>query len=152
VRIKRLFPPSVDKLTNARIARLCVLFEDLRVELAGLTLPDLDTQVGGWPAAQFDMAGHKFRTLYFLRRSIGTCWEFAEALRLLDQCSGFRPILDGFQDPAQHFWRDAISYFGRREKHWKDIRNDGGGHFGAKAAEFAVHELPGDAEGPWRSI
>ena len=31
-KLRKLFPGDLDKLTNSRIARLCVLFEDLRIE------------------------------------------------------------------------------------------------------------------------
>src|SRR5262249_31393623 len=79
-RLRKLFPSSIDKLSNSRIARLCVLFEDLRIEITGLCLPRPRLEDINGLAGRFDVAGYKLRELYFLRRSIGTCFEFAEAI------------------------------------------------------------------------
>ncbi len=147
-RLRSLFPPIVGRLINSRIARLCVLFEDLRIEVTGLDLPPppgIEETRG--LVARFDVAGYKFRQLYFLRRSICTCSEFAEAIRLLDELPEFGQLLSGFPADSQRVWYDAVSYFRQHGKFWKDIRNDVGGHFGSKAAEFAVESFLVDASG-----
>jgi hypothetical protein len=89
-KLRKLFPGDLDKLTNSRIARLCVLFEDLRIEITGLCLPRPGLEDTRGLVARFDVAGYKLRELYFLRRSIATCFEFAEALRLLDESWGLK--------------------------------------------------------------
>src|ERR1019366_10002526 len=60
---------------NAKLARLCVLYEDLRVELHGIVEPSI-------PA--LDVLDDKYRRFYFVRRSIGTIREFSDALRLIN--------------------------------------------------------------------
>lgn len=146
-RLTKLFPGSIDKLTNSRIARLCVLFEDLRIELAGSQLPGPGPDETRGLVAHFDVAGCRFRELYFLRRSIATCFEFAEALRLVDACPGFQKLLSHFPADDQNTWRDSIGYFHDHEKFWKDVRNDVGGHFGSEAAAFAVRSFLPEAVG-----
>jgi hypothetical protein len=146
-RLKRLFPRSIDKLCNSRIAGLCVLFEDLRIEITGLFLPRTDVDDVRGMIAGFDIGGYKLRQLYFLRRSIATCSEFAEAIRLLNESPGFRKLLSHFPADGQTTWRDSVRYFRNHERFWKDIRNDIGGHFGPKAAEFAVDSFLPDAGG-----
>ncbi len=146
-KLRRLFPGDLDKLTNSGIARLCVLFEDLRIEIAGLSLPRPSLKDERGLAAGFDVAGHELRSFYFLRRSIATCVEFAEAIRLLDQASDFKKLVARFPAEGQTTWRESLNYFGRKEKFWKEIRNDVGGHFGSKASEFAVESFLPDAGG-----
>lgn len=120
------------------MARLCVLFEDLRIELTGLDLLAQDAGEDSASNRRFGRTGDQMRRIYFLRRSIGTCWEFAEALRLLDETDGFRPILANFEGPARARWDGSVQYFSLHERFWKNIRNDVGGHFGESAARFAV--------------
>ncbi len=143
--LTKLFPSSIDNPTNAQIARLCVLFEDLRIEITGFTLSASDIEGAGPNVSAFDISGNKARALYFLRRSIATCFEFAEAVRLLDE-SSFQTIMSSFPVEEQNNWREAVLYFKNTErKFWKLIRNDVGGHFGTTAALFALESfLPGE--------
>jgi hypothetical protein len=62
--LRRPFPQTLDRHL-ARIARLCVLFEDLRIEVSGLVLPRAETDPGNDPANPFEEAGHSFRMIYF---------------------------------------------------------------------------------------
>jgi hypothetical protein len=146
-KLKKLFPAGIEADTNARVARLCVLFEDLRIELTGLDLLAHDASEDSASDKRFDRAGNQMRRIYFLRRSIGTCWEFAEALRLLSETEGFRPILASFGEPARAKWDESVRYFNLHERFWKDIRNDVGGHFGERAARFAIENFLNDAFG-----
>jgi len=116
---------------NAKLARLCVLYEDLRVELCGiveLSIPALDVLDDG-----------KYRRLYFVRRSIGTIREFAEALRLVTDDPDFQ-LNEMKEDKAT--WYLAIKFFKENESLLGDIRNDICGHFGHQAALKALGRLP----------
>lgn len=124
-----------------------MLFEDLRIELVGIDLIAPNIEAHYATDTQFDLAGHKLRRIYFLRRSIGTCREFAEALRLLNGTEAFQPILAEFSPVAQTNWVECVEYFKNSERFWKEIRNDIGGHFGEKAAQFAVENFLSDASG-----
>jgi|ERR1700722_3263463 hypothetical protein len=146
-KLRKLFPLSAETGANARIARLCVLFEDLRIELIGIDLIGSSVTEISTADGHFDLAGYRLRRIYFLRRSIGTCWEFAEALRLLNETDGFRPILASFGASAEAKWSESVQYFRQHERFWKEIRNDVGGHFGERAAQFAVRNFLSDASG-----
>jgi hypothetical protein len=133
-----VFPARPDKDLNALIARLCVLFEDLRIEIAGSSEGDL----GG-----LDECGRAARGLYFLRRSIATLYEFTLALGELDQTPSFQPIKAGFDAVSAKQWASAIAYFRKHERYIARIRHHVGGHFGRQAAEMAVEGLLPDAVG-----
>lgn len=89
------------------MACLFVLFEDLRIEIAGQTASDL----GG-----LDECGADARTLYFLRRSIATLHEFATELRALDRLPSFHLIRARFDFTAETHWKRAINYFQKYNK------------------------------------
>jgi hypothetical protein len=116
---------------NAKLARLCVLYEDLRVELCGiveLSIPALDVLDDG-----------KYRRLYFVRRSIGTIREFADALLLINDDPNFQ-LNEMKEDEAT--WDSAITFFQENKHLLGAIRNDIGGHFGHPAALHALDRLP----------
>jgi hypothetical protein len=52
-----------------------------------------------------------------------------------------------FPSDGQAAWHDAVTYFRDHEQFWKDVRNDVGGHFGSKAAEFALESFLPEAGG-----
>src|SRR5260370_21912695 len=116
-------------LLQAHIARLCVLFEDLRIETYGIieeSLPSLD------------FTDEAYRRNYFLRRSIATVFELAEELRLLDQLDDFKKIKSSFDKVSLRHWDKAVKFFGRYESYFRRIRNDIGGHFGLNAARYSL--------------
>ncbi len=137
IRVRELsdvFGPVSRSNFEAIMARLSVLYEDLRIELTGIAedaVPAMD---------KFDV---RYRRIYFLRKSIGTLWEFAEAVNHLQQCPEFKfasirepfPVED--QEQAK-LWRKGASFFKRNERRLKSLRNDIGGHFGLEAARHAV--------------
>jgi hypothetical protein len=120
------------------MACLCVLFEDLRIELAGqipATLGTLD---------ECSSAGRKF---YFLRRSIATLHEFSIVIQELDELPSFQPIKVGFDPLAQTHWNRAAAYFKKHHSYIARMRNNVGGHFGKAAGKVAVANLLPDAAG-----
>lgn len=127
---------------DAQIARLFVLYEDLRIELTGITqhsIPVLDI------LDPFDerepISVGQYRLHYFLRRSIGTIYEFAEGLRLLNREREFLDVKNVFEDVHSDIWGKAVVFFDQNENVIQNIRNDIGGHFGQKAAMYAVANL-----------
>lgn len=119
-------------LLDAHVARLCVLFEDLRIETYGIiedTLP-------------LDFTSEAYRRNYFLRRSIATVVEIAEEIRLLDELELFERIKSSFEGDSLKNWNKAVTFFRRYESFFELVRNDIGGHFGLKAARYALTDLP----------
>lgn len=117
---------------NAHMMRVSVLHEDLRIEnlaLAEASLPSLD------------IIGVEYRRMYFIRRSIATAREFAEALPALDSCAGFQPIRNRLSANERVMWDKSVRFFRRNYGYIQKIRNDFGGHFGYSPAWHAVKNL-----------
>ena len=82
----RVFKGGKTRQFDAKLARACVLFEDLRIEIRGLAerslpaLDILDPEKDNWltPA----LTG-QYRQFYFIRRSLATLRDFEEAIRLI---------------------------------------------------------------------
>lgn len=129
-RINQIFRRGSDY--DARLARVAVLFEDLRLERLATAADSIES---------LDRSGVELRRFYFIRRSIGTLKEFAEALRLLNQSADFGPIRASFGDDAAAKWAKSIRFFERREPYLAKIRNDFGGHFGEEPARFVIEHL-----------
>ena len=124
---------------SAKIARLCVLYEDLRIELLAIeaeAIPELDA------------VSSEIRRHYFLRRSIATLHEFSQALRLVNESNEFQNrVKTQFDAASSHRWQMAIRFFDRVDKLLRDVRNDVGGHFGLIAALYAVRHFKSDSVG-----
>ena len=90
--LRQVFRSDLSRDFDAHLAQLCVLYEDLRIEVSALTakrLPRLD--VLDPSGDHSDEPGNigRYRKLYFLRRSIATIREFAECLGGLRNCPAF---------------------------------------------------------------
>jgi hypothetical protein len=116
-----------------RVARLCVLFEDLRVEYWGSkeeSLQRLDTLSTG------------YRRLYFLRRSLVTLDEFGGAINRLNAVKSWRQSIEEHgREEQRHIWESAIKFFGKSKDRFATIRNDIGGHYQERAAKYAVESM-----------
>jgi hypothetical protein len=131
--LQRVFTLPSKKLLHAHIARVSVLYEDLRIEADGMveeSLPALDSN------------GAPYRKNYFLRRSIATLFEFAQEIRLLDELADFEEVKSRFDEGSLMRWNKAVRFFRRHEPYLKKIRGDTGGHFGLNAAQHAVADIP----------
>lgn len=135
--LRRVFIASESNF-GAKVARLGVLYEDLRIETFGIAEDDI-------PA--MDQLDVRYRRAYFLRRSIATLLEFAEAIRHVEQCPEFESIarMLGKNPTLERYWRRASRFFDRKDEQLQRFRNDFGGHFGLEAARWAVLNLDGDA-------
>jgi hypothetical protein len=127
-----VFSARSEQELHARIACLCVLFEDLRIELAGQAAQEL----GG-----LDECGNTGRQLYFIRRSIATLYEFAAVVQELEQVPSFRIIRASFDARAGRQWKRATAYFRKYDRYVKQLRHNVGGHFGSAAGKLAIKGL-----------
>ena len=128
-----------DPELSARIARLGVLFEDLRVEYHG-SRTDADLPL--------DALSKRYRRFYFLRRSLVTLDEFGGALNRLN---ALRPWRDLVTDPGdaerRRMWGDAITFFNAKKARFAAIRGDIGAHYPESAAMWAVDHFHPDTVG-----
>ncbi len=123
---------------EAIVARLAPLYEDVRIEVYGIAEDTI---------ARLDQMDVRYRRSYFLRKSIGTLSEFAEAISQLEKCPEFALIASELSDTPEieRYWRRASAFFRRNERRLKLLRNDTAGHFGLEAARYAVQNLHKEA-------
>jgi hypothetical protein len=136
--LSKIFSIYTRKQLHQQIAPLCVLFEDLRIEIAGIAAKDL---------GPLDETGQKGRSLYFLRRSIGTLHEFADALDQMDNSPEFVHIRARLDDDELRLWNRDITFFRKHANRVARVRHHVGGHFGAQAGQHAIENLLPDAAG-----
>ena len=117
---------------HAHMARLSVLYEDLRVELIGASEESIKV---------LEAIGPAYRRNYFIRRSIATLLEFVEAVKMLNDNENFRLIKETFDDASKSEWDAATRYLRSQKEYLKKVRNDFGGHFGYKAGKYTVEKL-----------
>ena len=117
---------------HAIIARLSVLFEDLRIEEYASKLERLE---------ELDIISKNYRKMYFLRRSIATLVEFASAIEMLDQRPEFRRIKREFNSDVRKRWDDAAEYFRHQKKYLSERRADFGAHFDHASAKHALKKI-----------
>jgi hypothetical protein len=76
----------------AAVLTLCVLFEDLRLELSELSESKVQ------------------RNVYLIRRSIATLREFADCLRHIDGLGSFAPIKGRFSIKQRGIWSSSVAF------------------------------------------
>lgn len=135
-RLKAAFPP--DNEVTALVARLSVLFEDLRIEY-------LAAHSAKMPV--LDVLQPMYRKLYFLRRSTITILEFAGSFEHLNNQPAFHSTRARFDRRATARWTAAADFFVTNKKFLKEIRNDYGGHFQLQAARTILSEMNSDTAG-----
>ena len=133
-----VFSPRTNRELHALIASLCVLFEDMRIELSGQAEADLGA---------LDECNKEGRKLYFLRRSVATLYEFSTMIQELDRLPSFQSIKATFEPAHQKTWATAVRYFKKYNKYVTRLRHNIGGHFGRQAATLAIENLLPDAGG-----
>jgi|SRR5579862_7266071 len=134
--LNRVFGTPSESNFEAMIARLAPLYEDLRIELFGIAEESL---------GRLDQSDVRYRRSYFLRRSLGTLSEFADAVRHLERCPEFAGVVSKFTPPIDQYWRKASAFFNHNQRSLKAVRNDIGGHFGLEAARYATQNFDSSA-------
>ena len=130
-----VFKSGTSELLNA-IARLAVLYEDLRLELQELRAIE-------WKMAHTEESLPEYRVIYFLRRALSTLVEFRGTLTVVRKSSEFK----------QAEWTltamDAGNITGADrflQQNWQQInecRNTFGAHIQHSGVEFATSNLTG---------
>jgi hypothetical protein len=126
---------------HQQIVRLIVLFEDLRIEWRGVAEERIST---------LDITSEKLRSLYFLRRSIATLYEFQEAVERLQEDLHWLTLLDSNSLGRDYFaakWNEAVAFFANHRSFIARLRNNIGGHFGESPAIYVVKHSDADSGG-----
>lgn len=118
---------------NVRIARIAVLYEDLRIELYATAARQ--------KIKALDHNGDGYRRLYFIRRAISTVLEIRGAFQRLDQLPEFRRLRMNFSAEQDTAWRAAVDFLLAHDADLRQIRDDVGGHFQERAADYALDHM-----------
>jgi hypothetical protein len=117
---------------HVQLARLAVLYEDLQIEFAGANEDSLQP---------LDRTDRNTRRFYFVRRTLGTLVEVGGALHKLNMNPEFKRIKRGMKKGERQGWDSAAKFFSKKHEFLNHWRNDIGGHFLDRAAEFAVSDI-----------
>jgi hypothetical protein len=130
--LREVFWPG-DREFAIRAARLCVLYEDLRIEYQGARSDDLKP---------LDELSAMYRRFYFFRRSLVTLDEFGSALNRLNEIKSWKKYVEQHPDEQlRRRWREAVTFFQTNKKRFGPIRDDIGGHYLESAAKYSVNNL-----------
>ncbi len=141
--LRQVFRSDLSRDFDAHLAQLCVLYEDLRIEVSGASsrsLPRLDVLDSSADHAATPQKIGGYRRLYFVRRSIATIREFADCLHYLRKCPEFAR-LRGSAGHTGEIFDAALRFFSTNEAVFRTSRNNIGGHFGMESAKCAVGKL-----------
>ena len=139
LKLRKLFPPDDDFATC--IARLCILREDLSIEIKGITagpFDSLDTNTVAW------------RHNYFFRNSVRTLQEIASALHKLRAVPEFnRAIQKRFSAGHHKAFEDFCAQIIEAKGLIGEVRNSLGGHVKHTAVGKGLRLLDYDLTGLW---
>ena len=142
--LRRVFRSDLGLDFDAHLVQLCVLYEDLRIELSALTarsMAVLDV-LDPWSEHKGDKTRvGRYRRHYFLRRSFATIREFAECLAHMRKTPEYQAIRARIQPELAGILDNAIRFFSTNAEIIRTARNNTGGHVGLPAARFAVERV-----------
>jgi hypothetical protein len=122
------------------IAHLSILFEDLRIENAGVLAPD--DSLG-----DMDTLQRNYRRLYFIRRSLVTLSEVAACVKAIAANSEFRERKVTSRALYLQDVDDANKYFSKKIDLINQFRNEFGGHLDQRAISRALAILAAGTPG-----
>ncbi len=148
--LQRVFGQGRSEILNS-LARMSVLYEDLRIESLAITADDNELR-------RLDYLDMPYRVHYFLRRSMVTLLEFRGALLCVSQsqeyvgkrncvCCSDAALGKNNNRDLFSVLDDALGFFESNHKLLKKLRNAVGGHFSSAAAESATKNIDSDATG-----
>ena len=129
----RVFRGGQSELLNG-IARLAILYEDLRLEMGEFRSLHRSVIQLGEP----DM---DHRVSYFLRRSLATLFEFRGGLTVIRKTAEFKKAEAGLTALDARCIADADRFLQQNWNQIKELRNEFAGHIQAGAVDFALKHL-----------
>jgi hypothetical protein len=136
IKIRKWFPP--DDPLAAKMARLCILREDLLLEMEGVFTEDI---------RELDDHSAEFRRMYFLRNLVRTQIELSGAIQVLLRNEEFKDLLAKEPAEIQRDFRKAARAIGRAHPLAKEVRNDICGHVREKAVQEVLETIDPGAWG-----
>lgn len=129
----RVFKEGESEALNG-VARLSVLYEDLRLELNELKQLAHKLQETGKVEGEF-------RVAYFMRRALVTLVEFRRGLTMVRKTAEFKQAQPFLPNLHSKSLLEADQYFQQNEKRIKEFRNEFGGHVQSAGIGFATKHL-----------
>jgi hypothetical protein len=136
VKLRKWFPPR-DRFA-ACMARLCILREDLLLEMLGIyqrKIKPLDEHSVLW------------RQMFFWRSLVKTMWEMRQAIESLNTIPEFKRVLKRQPKSWQKKYLDMVKLLAKHQTLVGNIRNSLGGHVLSGTVEKALNEMSLDTEG-----
>jgi hypothetical protein len=115
-----------------QVVRLVVLYEDLKLEVAGLHVPS---------DKEFDEVSIHYRELYFVRRAFATLWEMDSAIHKLNMLKEFKVRKRSLDRRRLRDWTAAVMFFSKTKKFIDSQRNAYGGHVTDDVARFILSKV-----------
>src|SRR5689334_8358442 len=97
----RIFPAHSEDLIHQRVARVIVLYEDLRLEVFGISADQEQIP-------RLDISGYRYRELYFIRRAMITLNEFTHAIYNLQSLKSFKQFKRAVGRNGLEPWQQAV--------------------------------------------
>lgn len=131
--LRMVFKGGRSELLNG-IARLAILYEDLRLEMK--EFQGLHRKV-----IQLGEPDTDNRVTYFLRRGLETLVEFGSGLSVIRKADEFKKAASGLMALDARCIADADKFIQQNWTRIKELRNEFAGHIKASAVTFAVEHL-----------
>lgn len=128
--LRKWFPPG-DPLA-AMIARVCILRDDLLIEMQGVYTEAID---------ELDGSSAQHRRMYFLRNMIRTQVELSNSINRLLGAPDFKALLDRQPEVVKAKFDAMAKVLGEVHPLLKDVRNDIGGHVLENAVQAALERM-----------
>ncbi len=128
--LSRAFAYGRSEMYN-RIAQICVLYEDLKLETGKLFI---FVQQG----ENLDVRKRNFEIMYYIRRSTASLMEFRGALNELNRDKEFEQRLRLLGEKYVLHIRQANEFFQANHATIKGLRNDFGGHVAINYVRHAI--------------
>ncbi len=137
VRLRTWFPPG-DPVAAA-VARLCILREDLLLELNGIV---------GVSFEKLDANTREFRKLYFWRNSLRTLAEIRDSLNKINSEMDFRAALASEGTEVERAFESLKKELNKASQgHLGKLRNTVAAHLDAELLRQALDHMDHDREG-----
>lgn len=115
-----------------QLVRLIVLYEDLKLEVAGLHIAH---------DKELDEVSKHYRQMYFVRRAFATLWEMDSAFHKLNMLNAFKVQKRCLDRRRLKSWIAAVRFFSTTKKFIDNQRNAYGGHVTDDVARFALSQI-----------
>lgn len=132
-KLSSIFQGGESELLNG-IARLSVLYEDLRLEMDEFRILHGKVIVAG-------ESGMEFRVMYFLRRAIATLVEFRGGLTTVTRTPEFKAAKWRMSALDSRCIADADRHLQQNWPQIKELRNEFAGHIQMPGVEFALSKF-----------